>query len=66
VAPGPVIGTLTSTGNGSFLTGSTYAVDVTSTGTSDRIAITGTVNVAAGTTLRVTKTDAPRYVLGTR
>lgn len=66
VAPGPLIGTLTSTGNGSFLTGSTYAVDVTSTGTSDRIAITGTVNVAAGTTLRVTKTDAPRYVLGTR
>ena len=66
VAPGPVIGTLTSTGNGVFQTGSTYAVDVTSTGTSDRIAITGTVNVAAGTTLRVTKTDTPRYVLGTR
>jgi outer membrane autotransporter protein len=66
VAPGPVIGTLTSTGNGVFQSGSTYAVDVSSTGMSDRIAITGTVNVASGTTLRVTKTDAPRYVLGTR
>ena len=66
VAPGPVAATLTSTGNGVFQTGSTYAVDVTSTGTSDLIAITGTVDVAAGTVLRVTKTDAPRYVLGTR
>ena len=66
VAPGPVIGTLTSTGSGVFQTGSTYAADVTSTGTSDRIAITGSVNIATGTTLRVTKTDAPRYVLGTR
>ena len=65
VAPGPVIGTLTSTGNGVFGAGSTYAVDVTSTGMSDRIAITGTANIEAGTTLRVTKLDAPRYVLGT-
>ncbi len=39
---------------------------MTSTGTSDRLAVTGTATIATGTTLRVTKTDAPRYVLGTR
>lgn len=66
IAPGPVTGTLTSTGNGVFQSGSTYQVDVLSTGASDRIAITGTVNVASGTTLRVTKLDTPRYLLGTR
>ena len=65
VAPGPVVGTLTVTGNASFLSGSRYNVDVTSTGTSDRI-VSATANIASGTTLNVTKTDAPRLVLGTR
>lgn len=65
VAPGMGVGTLASTGGGVFQAGSLYAVDVTSTGTSDRIAITGSANIAAGTVLRVTKTDAPRYVLDT-
>lgn len=66
VSPGPVIGTLTSTRSGTFQTGSTYAVDISSTGQSDLIALNGSVTIAAGTTLRVTKTDAPRLVLGTR
>ena len=66
IAPGAGIATLTSTGNGSFMSGSTYQVEVTSTGQSDRIAIDGTVNIASGTTLSFTKTDSPRFVLGTR
>ncbi|WP_156256575.1 autotransporter domain-containing protein [Sandarakinorhabdus oryzae] len=66
VSPGPGLATLTSTGAGSFLAGSTFAVDVNSNGTSDRLAINGPVNIAAGTTLRVTKVDAGRLVLGTR
>jgi outer membrane autotransporter protein len=66
VAPGPGVATLTSTGNGTFQSGSRYNVEVTSGGTADRITITGTATVATGTTLNVSKTDAPRFVLGTR
>ena len=73
VSPGPGIATLTVTGlngtpagNAVFESGSTYQVEVTSTGQSDRIVVTGTANIATGTTLSFTKTDAPRFVLGTR
>jgi outer membrane autotransporter protein len=66
VRPGTSIGTITSTGPVDFQTGSRLDVDITSGGMSDRIAVTGTANVAAGTTLGLSQLDTARLVLGTR
>ncbi|WP_426164975.1 autotransporter domain-containing protein [Sandarakinorhabdus sp. DWP1-3-1] len=66
IAPGEPIGTLNVTGTVNQRAGSTYAVQVTSTGQSDRILAGGDVTLASGAILNVTKTDAPRYVLNTR
>lgn len=66
IAPGNSIGLLHINGNLSMESGSTYAVELTSAGQSDRISVAGTAAIASGTTLKVTKTDAAPYVAGTR
>lgn len=56
VAPGTSgasTGTLSVNGNAAFLTGSTYRVDATAAGTSDRIVTTGTTTINPNTTVRV-------------
>lgn len=63
VAPGASIGTLTVTGDYAQAAGSTYAVELTSTGQNDRLLIGGAATVATGATLNVTKLDAARYRL---
>jgi fibronectin-binding autotransporter adhesin len=66
VAPGNSIGTLTVAGNYAQASGSTYQVELTSTGQNDRINATGTATIANGAILNVTKTDGGDYVQGTR
>ncbi len=53
VAPGHSPGTMYVYGDLSFLTGSTYVADLTTTGLSDNIVVSGNVNIAGGTTLAV-------------
>jgi outer membrane autotransporter protein len=65
IAPGNSIGLLTLNGNLSQAAGSTYAVELTSTGMNDRIVATGTATIAAGAVLKVIKLDAAPYVVGT-
>ncbi|WP_171026298.1 autotransporter outer membrane beta-barrel domain-containing protein [Mesorhizobium comanense] len=65
VAPGKnAIGTLTVTGNASFAAGSTYAVELASTSTSDLIDASGTATITSGAGLTVTKLDATAYTVG--
>jgi fibronectin-binding autotransporter adhesin len=64
IAPGNSIGTLQVAGNYSQASGSTYQLELTTTGQNDRINITGTANLASGAVLNVTKTDAGAYVGG--
>ncbi len=65
VAPGNGgVGTLTVKGNASLAAGSTYRVDLASTGQSDLLKIEGTATLANGALLSVVKTDATPYVLG--
>ncbi len=66
VGPGNSIGTLTVAGNYVQASGSTYQLELTSTGQSDRINTSGAAMIADGAVLAVTKTDAAAYVLGTR
>ncbi|MET2826074.1 autotransporter domain-containing protein [Mesorhizobium shangrilense] len=67
VEPGKnAIGTLTVTGDASFASGSSYAVELTSTGTSDLIDVTGSTTITNGAALAITKLDAATYVPGTR
>jgi outer membrane autotransporter protein len=67
VAPGVGgIGTLRVAGNFAQVAGSTYQVDLASGGSGDRIIATGTGTLASEAVINVTKTDAPRFVLGTR
>jgi outer membrane autotransporter protein len=66
VAPGNSIGTLNVAGNYSQAAGSTYQVELTSTGQNDKINATGTATIENGAMLAVTKTDAADYVQGTR
>ncbi|PZN92977.1 MAG: autotransporter outer membrane beta-barrel domain-containing protein, partial [Alphaproteobacteria bacterium] len=66
ITPGEGIGTLNVAGTFDQRAESTYAVQVTSTGQNDRILAGGAATLAAGAILNVTKTDAARYVLGTR
>ncbi|WP_233503313.1 autotransporter domain-containing protein [Sphingomonas psychrotolerans] len=65
IAPGNSIGTLNVAGNASFASGSTYQVELTSTGLSDLINVAGATSIANGARLSVVKTDAAPYVLGT-
>ncbi len=65
IGPGNSIGTLTINGNLTQAAGSTYQVELTSTGLSDRINATGTATIANGATLNVVKLDASPYVIGT-
>jgi outer membrane autotransporter protein len=66
VAPGNSIGDLKVAGDYSQASGSTYQVQLTSTGMADRIDVTGTATIASGALLNVTKTDVASYVLGTQ
>lgn len=67
LAPGNSIGTLTSTGNATFASGSTYAVEIDADGSSDRLAVTGTVTIANDVSLVVTPlASQAAYSLGTR
>lgn len=64
--PGASIGTITSTGPVDFQSGARLDVDIMAGGMADRIAVTGTADIAAGTTLAFTQLDTARLVLGTR
>lgn len=67
VEPGKnAIGTLTVSGNASFAAGSTYAVELNSTGASDLIAASGTATITPNAGLTVAKLDAGAYVPGAR
>lgn len=67
LAPGNSIGTLTSTGNATFASGSTYAVEIDADGSSDRLAVTGTLTIANDVSLVVTPLGGhSAYSLGTR
>lgn len=57
LAPGNSIGTLTINGDLNFKSGSTYAVEITGSGTSDRTDVTGVANIDGGT-VAVTALDA--------
>jgi outer membrane autotransporter protein len=68
ISPGAAlgtIGTLTVNGNLTQIGGSTYAVNLTSTGSSDNLNV-GSATIGAGANLVVTKNDSARYVLGQR
>jgi fibronectin-binding autotransporter adhesin len=65
VAPGNSIGMLNVAGNATFNAGSTYQVELTSTGQSDLINVAGAATIAKGALLGIVKTDAAPYVLGT-
>jgi outer membrane autotransporter protein len=64
IAPGNSIGLLHVAGNYSQASGSTYQVELASTGQADRIDVTGIATIANGAVLNVIKTDASPYVLG--
>ncbi|SEI87641.1 outer membrane autotransporter barrel domain-containing protein [Sphingobium sp. AP50] len=66
VAPGGSIGTLSINGDYHQASGSRYAVELTSTGDTDLLGISGAATLDGGAQLVVTKTDAARYVLGKR
>ncbi|HEY4201822.1 MAG TPA: autotransporter domain-containing protein [Devosiaceae bacterium] len=65
VGPGNSIGTLTVNGDYAQADGSTYQVELTTTGQNDRINVSGTATIGSGAILNVVKTDAGPYVLGT-
>jgi outer membrane autotransporter protein len=66
IAPGASIGTLDLVGAFTQSTGSTYAVELNSTGETDLINVAGTATIEGGTTISVTKLDAGRLALGAR
>lgn len=66
VAPGNGLGTLDATGDYVQSGGSTYQVQLTSTGSTDSITAGGAANLKSGAGLNVTKTDSARYDLGRR
>jgi outer membrane autotransporter protein len=66
VAPGNSIGLLHVAGDYNQAAGSTYQVELNSTGQSDRIDVTGTATIANGALLAVTNTGTGTYVFGTQ
>lgn len=70
LAPGNSIGTLTINGNASFASGSTYSVEVNSSGSSDQLVVAGTVNIANNVGLIVApenhSDDGSTYALNTK
>jgi outer membrane autotransporter protein len=66
VAPGTSIGTLIVNGDFTQATGSFYDVELNSLGQSDLIDVSGRATIESGTTITVTKLDAPRLPLGMR
>ena len=66
VAPGTLIGTLVVNGDFTQATGSFYDVELDSLGQSDLIDVSDRATLESGTTLTVTKLDAPRLALGMR
>ncbi|WCK04095.1 autotransporter outer membrane beta-barrel domain-containing protein [Agrobacterium tumefaciens] len=67
LAPGNSIGTLTSTGNATFASGSTYAFEIDANGNSDRLAVTGTITIDNDVNLVVTLlTNHSAFSLKTR
>lgn len=54
LSPGNSIGTLTSTGDARFLSGSTYAVEIDASGASDKLAVTGAITIDNDVKLVVT------------
>jgi len=65
-AAADAIGTLSVNGAFAQMAGSTYQVDLTTAGASDKIVATGNATVEAGSKIVVTKLDAARYQLGKR
>ncbi|WP_066823410.1 autotransporter domain-containing protein [Sphingomonas mali] len=65
VAPGNSIGDLHVAGNYAQASGSTYQVQLSSTGMADRIDVTGSATIASGAIMNIEKIDAAPYVLGT-
>jgi outer membrane autotransporter protein len=65
VAPGNSIGDLHVAGNYAQASGSTYQVQLTSTGLADRIDVAGIATIAPGAIMNIEKIDAAPYVLGT-
>jgi outer membrane autotransporter protein len=64
VAPGNSIGDLHVAGNYAQASGSTYQVQLTSTGMADRIDVTGSAVIASGAVLNVETLDTAPYQLG--
>lgn len=65
IAPGNSIGTLNVAGNVDQAAGSIYAVELTSTGTSDFLHATGAATIDSGALIDVVKLDGAPYVAGT-
>ncbi|MER9587011.1 autotransporter outer membrane beta-barrel domain-containing protein [Mesorhizobium sp. M0276] len=65
IAPGNSIGTLNVAGNVDQAAGSTYQVELTSTGSSDFLHATGAATIDSGALIDVVKLDGAPYVAGT-
>lgn len=67
LSPGNSIGTLTSTGDVTFASGSVYAVEIDASGNSDRLDVNGTITIGNNVNLVVkTLSSHSAYSLGTR
>lgn len=67
LSPGNSIGTLTSTGDVTFASGSVYAVEIDASGNSDRLDVSGTITIGNNVNLVVTTLSShSAYSLGTR
>lgn len=66
IAPGNSIGTLTVAGDLTQQSGSTYQVELESTGARDHLAVTGAAQLDEGAVVNATKLDAARYELDRR
>ncbi|WP_142780417.1 autotransporter domain-containing protein [Agrobacterium sp. T29] len=67
LSPGNSVGTLTSTGDVTFASGSVYAVEIDASGNSDRLDVNGTITIGNNVNLVVTTLSShSAYSLGTR
>lgn len=66
LAPGNSIGTITSNGNLTFASGSTYQVEVNATGQSDKIVVNGAATLQGGTVSVSGTTPAAAYLPTTK